>query len=117
MAHNCSQPNALTYAVATEIMLSDDIEHNFVDECRRITDWSNWKQAIQVKLDLLAKHKVFRPIAPTSSHVKAVGYKWVFVWKCNENNKIVHYKALLLRKAFHNALGLTMMKLIYPLWM
>ncbi|KAM2332404.1 hypothetical protein ACFX1X_022971 [Malus domestica] len=29
------------FAVATEIMLSDDIEQHFVDECKRRTDWSN----------------------------------------------------------------------------
>ncbi|KAM1581920.1 hypothetical protein ACFX10_029715 [Malus domestica] len=50
--------NALAYAVAIEIMLSVDIEPRFVDECRRRIDWSNWKQAIQVKLDSFAKHKV-----------------------------------------------------------
>ncbi|KAM1380872.1 hypothetical protein ACFX2I_022551 [Malus domestica] len=29
------------FAVATEIMLSDDIEQHSVDECQRRTDWSN----------------------------------------------------------------------------
>ncbi|KAM1342398.1 hypothetical protein ACFX2F_006725 [Malus domestica] len=33
--------DALAYAVATEIMLSDDIEPRSIDECRRRTDWSN----------------------------------------------------------------------------
>ncbi|KAM1519809.1 hypothetical protein ACFX1Z_022571 [Malus domestica] len=33
--------DALTFAVATEIMLSDDIEQHSVDECQRRTDWSN----------------------------------------------------------------------------
>ncbi|KAM1104720.1 hypothetical protein EV2_013534 [Malus domestica] len=64
--------DALAFAVATEIMLSDDIEPRFVDECVRKTDWSNWKQAIQVELDSLAKHKVFRLVAPTPPYVKPV---------------------------------------------
>ncbi|KAM2087773.1 hypothetical protein ACFX1T_031921 [Malus domestica] len=51
--------------LATDIMLSDDIEPRSVNECRRRTDWSNWKQAIQVKLDSFAKRKVFGPIVPT----------------------------------------------------
>ena len=54
--------DALAYAVAIEIMLSDDIEPCSVNECRRRTDWSNWKQAIQVEFDSLEKHKVFGPI-------------------------------------------------------
>ncbi|KAM2472176.1 hypothetical protein ACFX1W_047366 [Malus domestica] len=40
-------------AVATEIMLSDDIEPRSINECRRITDWSNWKHVIQVELNSL----------------------------------------------------------------
>ena len=47
--------DALAYAVATEVMLSDDIEPRSVDECRRRTNRSNWKQAIKVELNSLAK--------------------------------------------------------------
>ncbi|KAM1143257.1 hypothetical protein ACFX2B_031795 [Malus domestica] len=60
------------YAVTTEIMLSDDIEPRFINECRRRTDWSNWNQ---VELDSLAKSKVFGPVILTPPHVKPVGYK------------------------------------------
>ncbi|KAM3003418.1 hypothetical protein FF2_033774 [Malus domestica] len=67
--------DALVFIVATEIMLSNDIELRSVDECRRRTDWSNWKQAIQVELDSLAKHKMFGPVAYTPPHVKPIGYK------------------------------------------
>ena len=66
--------DALAYAVATKIMLSDDIEPRSFDECQRITDWSNWKQAIQVELNSLMKCKVFGPTTHTLSHVKPVGY-------------------------------------------
>ncbi|KAM1850346.1 hypothetical protein ACFX13_014545 [Malus domestica] len=38
--------DAFSYLVATNIMLSNDIEPSSVDKCRRRTDWSNWKQAI-----------------------------------------------------------------------
>ena len=98
-------------------MLNDDIEPRFVDECRCRIDWSNWKQAIQVELDSLAKRKVFGSVAPTPPHVKPVGYKWVFVRKRNEKNEIVRYKARLVAQGFSQRLGLTMTKLIHPLWM
>ena len=98
--------DALTYAVATEIMLNDDIEPGSVDECRRRTDWSNWKQAIQVELDSLAKRKVFGPVAPTHTHVKPVGYKWVFVRKRIEKNEIVSYKACLVARGFSQCPGI-----------
>ncbi|KAM2586121.1 hypothetical protein TB2_046911 [Malus domestica] len=42
----------------------------------------------------------FGPVAPTSSHVKPVGYKWVVVRKHNENNEIVQYKACLIAQDF-----------------
>ena len=73
--------DTFAYLVATDIMLSDDIEPRSVNECRRRTDWSNWKQAIQVELNSLAKRKVFGPIVPTPPCVKPAGYKWVFVEK------------------------------------
>ncbi|KAM1696924.1 hypothetical protein ACFX13_031796 [Malus domestica] len=92
--------DALTYAITTEIILSDDIEPRSVDECRRRTDWSNWKQAIQVKLNLLAKLKVFGPVALTLSHVKPIGHKWVFFRKLNDKNKLVHYNARLVAQDF-----------------
>ena len=81
--------DAFAYLVATDIMLSDDIEPRFIDECRCRIDWSNWKQEIQVELDSLVKRKVFGPIVPTPPRVKPVGYKWVFVRKRNEKNEIV----------------------------
>ncbi|KAM1505064.1 hypothetical protein ACFXTO_001092 [Malus domestica] len=88
--------DALTFAITTEIMLSDDIEPCSLDECRRRIDWSNWKQAIQIEFDLLAKHKVFGPVAHTPPHVMPVGYKWVFIQKCNRKNEIMRYKARLI---------------------
>ncbi|KAM1575785.1 hypothetical protein ACFX10_032180 [Malus domestica] len=81
--------DALAFAVAIEIMLSNDIEPRSVDECQ----------------------------PSTPPHVNPVGSKWVFVRKHNEKNEIVHYKARLVAQAFHNALGLTMTKLLHLLWM
>lgn len=55
------------FAVATEIITSDDIEPHSVDECQRRDDWPKWKEAIQVELDSLTKRKVFGPVVPTPS--------------------------------------------------
>ncbi|KAM2817807.1 hypothetical protein COP1_041878 [Malus domestica] len=106
--------DALAFAIATEIMLSDDIEPRSVDECRRRADWSNWKQAIQVELDSLEKCKVFGPVVPTPPHVKPVGYKWVFVRKRNEKNEIVRYKARLVAQGFSQRPGIDYDKTYSP---
>ena len=97
--------DAFAYSVATDIMFSDDIEPRSVDECQRRTNWSNWKEAIQVELDSLAKQKVFGLIVPTPPRVKPVGYKWVFVSKRNEKNEIVRYKARLVAQGFSQRPG------------
>ena len=100
--------------VATDIMLSDDIEPHSVDECRCRTDWSNWKQAIQVELDSLTKRKVFRHVAHTPPHVKPVDYKWVFVRKRNKKNEIVRYKARLVVQGFSQRSGIDYEETIPP---
>ncbi|KAM2133212.1 hypothetical protein ACFX1R_003337 [Malus domestica] len=92
--------------LATDIMLSDDIKPCSIDECRCRTDWSNWKQAIQVELDSLAKRKVFGLIVPTPPRVKPVGYKWVFLMKRNEKNEIVRYKARFVAQSFSQRPGI-----------
>jgi hypothetical protein len=54
-----------------------------------------WKEAIQAKLNLLTKRKIFGLVVKTPEGVLIVEYKWVFVQKCNDKNKIVRYKARL----------------------
>ena len=36
----------------------------------------------------------------------SVGYKWVFVRKCNEKNEIMRYKARLVAQGFSQRLGI-----------
>ena len=38
--------------------------------------------------------------------VRPVGYKWVFVWKRNEKNEIVRYKARLVAQDFSQRPGI-----------
>ena len=59
-----------------------------------------WKEAIQVELNSLLKHKDFGPIVRTPEGVMPVGYKWVFIRKRNEKNEIIRYKAQLVAQGF-----------------
>ena len=47
---------------------------------------------MQAELNSLTKREVFLPIVQTLEDVKPIGYKWVFVQKCKENNEIIRYK-------------------------
>jgi hypothetical protein len=49
---------------------------------------------------LLTRRGVFTSAIPTPSKVFHVGFKWVFVWKRNENNEVVRYKARLVAQGF-----------------
>ena len=60
------------------------------------------------------KRKVFGPVAHTPPHVKLVGYKWVFIRKRNEKNKIVCYKARLVVQGFSQRLGIDYEKTYSP---
>jgi hypothetical protein len=93
--------NIFSFKVAIDITRSnDDIEPKTVEECRRRNDWPMWKEAIQAELNSLAKREVFGPVVQTPEGVSPVGYKWVFVWKRNEKNEIVRYKARLVAQGF-----------------
>ncbi|KAM2471541.1 hypothetical protein ACFX1W_046806 [Malus domestica] len=81
------------FAIATEIILSDDIEPRSVDECRQRQDWPKWKDAIQAELNSLERRSVFGPVVQTPPGVNLIGYKWVFTRKRNEKNEITRYKA------------------------
>ena len=63
----------------------------------KILNHKMWKNAdIEIyagRVKLINKTRSFGPVVQTSKEVKPVGYKWVFVRKRNENNKIIRYKA------------------------
>ncbi|KAM0969643.1 hypothetical protein ACFX2A_018132 [Malus domestica] len=88
------------FTVATEIILSDDIEPHSVDECKQRQDWPKWKDAIQAELNSLERRNVFGPVIKTLTGVNPVGYKWVFTRKRNEENEIARYKAQLVAQGF-----------------
>ena len=64
-----------------------------MDECQYRKDWPKWKDYIHTKLESLEKWEVFGPIVQMPEVVKLVGYKWVFIRKCNGKNVIMRYKA------------------------
>ena len=47
---------------------------------------------MQVELNSLMRQVVFGLVVQTPKGAKPIGYKWVFVQKCNENNEIIRYK-------------------------
>ena len=63
-----------------------------MDECQYRKDWPKWKEYILKKLDSLEKWEVFGPVVQTLEVVKLVGYKWVFIRKCNKKNEITRIK-------------------------
>ena len=95
-----------SFAVATEIVKSDDIEPRSVNECRQRHDWLKWKDAIQAELNSLEKRSVFGPVVQTPPNVNPVGYKWVFTRKRNEKNEIARYKARLVAQGFSQKPGI-----------
>ena len=93
--------------MATDIINNDeDQEPQNIDECRRRNDWLKWKEAIQIELKSLAKREVFGPVVQTPKDIKPIGYRWVFVRKRNEQNKIVRYKARLVAQGFSQRPGI-----------
>ena len=99
--------DAFSFQVATNIINNDeDQEPQNIDECRRRNDWLKWKEAIQTELKSLAKREVFGPVVQTPKDIKPIGYRWVFVRKRNEQNKIVRYKARLVAQGFSQRPGI-----------
>jgi hypothetical protein len=83
-----------------------DPEPKSILECKKRSDWSNWKEAIKSELISLNKRNVFGPVGLTPEGVYPVGHKWVFVRKGDENNMVVRYKARLVAQGFTQRLGI-----------
>ena len=56
----------------------------------------NGKNTSKKNNRLLEKWEVFGHVVQTPGVVKLVGYKWVFIRKCNEKNEITRYKTWLI---------------------
>jgi len=75
-------------------------------ECKKRSNWTQWKEAIQAEIASLTKREVFTSAIPTPPKVFPVGFKWVFVRKRNENNEVVIYKARLVAQGFTQRPGI-----------
>jgi hypothetical protein len=75
--------------------LQNDLDPKTMVECTKRSDWIKWKAAIEAELASLYKREVFSAEMPTPHDIFPVGYKWVFIWKLNENGEVVRYKARL----------------------
>ncbi|GJS92894.1 retrovirus-related pol polyprotein from transposon TNT 1-94 [Tanacetum coccineum] len=102
-----SEAEKFCYNVACDIVNgNDDPEPTSVIECQTRQDWNKWKEAMQPQLNSLNKRKVFGRIVLTPEVVKLVGYKWVFIRKRNENDKVIRYKARLIAQGFSQRPGI-----------
>jgi hypothetical protein len=97
--HSTTIVNPCFSTVITENFLADP-DPKTMAECKRRSDWNKWKEAIEAKLNLLKKIKVFTEVIPTPPRIFSVGFKWVFIQKRNENNEVVRYKARLVAQGF-----------------
>jgi hypothetical protein len=82
------------------IDLLNDSDPKTMAECKQRSDWIKWKEAIEVEVDSPRKREVFSNVLHTPSRTYPVGFKWVFIWKQNENNEVVRYKAKLVGQGF-----------------
>ena len=81
-------------------IIQNDPDPKSMVECKKRSDWNQWKDAIQAELASLSKRKVFGQPIPTPRGIFPVGFKWVFVRKRNENNEVVRHKARLVAQGF-----------------
>jgi hypothetical protein len=62
-------------------ILKNDLDPKTMVECKKCSDWNQWKDAIQAEISSLSKREVFSQVIPTPPKVFPVGFKWVFVRK------------------------------------
>ena len=89
------------YSYTLAVVITNDLEHQIIDRCKKKYDQLQWKEIIQVKLISLAKRQVFGHVIQTTKDVKSIGYKSVFIKKYNKpvfikkynkHNEIITYK-------------------------
>ena len=56
-----------------------DPEPNTLADCKKRSNWKDWKKAITAELLSLNKREVFGPACLTPPHIFPVGQEWVFV--------------------------------------
>jgi hypothetical protein len=99
--YDCSTTivNPCLSTIITENFLADP-DPKTMAERKGCSNWNKWKEAIEDELNSLKKRNVFTQVIPTPLRIFLVGFKWVFIRKRNENNKVVRYKARLVPQGF-----------------
>jgi hypothetical protein len=91
--HTTTVVNSCFSTMVVDIL--NDPDSKTVAECKQRSDWIKWKEAVEAKLDSLRKREVFSNVIHIPPRTYPIGFKWVFIWKQNENNVVVRYKARL----------------------
>jgi hypothetical protein len=61
------------------------------------------------------KRKVFSNVIPTPPRIHPVGFMFVFIQKCNENNEVVRYKERLVAQEFAQRPGIDFIETYSPI--
>jgi hypothetical protein len=97
--HNTTIVNPCFSTVIAENFLAHP-DHKTIAGCKGRSDWNKWRETIEAELNSLKKRKVFTGVIPTPPRIFLVGFKWAFIQKRNENNKLIRYKARLVAQGF-----------------
>jgi hypothetical protein len=97
--HSTTIVNTYFSTIITENFLAGP-DSKTMTECKGHSDWNTWKETIEIELNSLKKRKVFTKVTHIPLRIFPVGFKWVFIWKENENNEVVRYKVRLVAQGF-----------------
>jgi Reverse transcriptase (RNA-dependent DNA polymerase) len=85
--------------------LSENSDPSSVPECKLLTDWPLWKDAIAAELNSLLKRGVFGEPVSVPADSTLVGCRWIFTKKRGPDGKIIRYKARLVAQGFSQPPG------------
>ena len=69
-------------------------------EAKELLEWPEWEKAIQSELNMLHEKGTWK-MAELPEGRKAIGNRWVFTKKFDNQGKLSRYKARLVDKDFH----------------
>ncbi len=68
-------------------------------EAKDSGDWPEWRKVIEAKLGQLCEKKTWELVEKPKDAI-LLANKWVFVWKCDKEGRILKYKARLVAKGY-----------------
>ncbi|XP_049832941.1 uncharacterized protein LOC126273431 [Schistocerca gregaria] len=94
------------------IMMLREVPRNY-DEAVKSSDVENWKAAMYEEMDSRQMVSTWK-LADLPAGRKAIGNRWVFAIKLDNNNDIVQYKARLVAEGFSQRPGLDFSETFSP---